>query len=91
MNQITFFQACNCSISGSSGLQCDKHFGTCPCKVGYEGNKCDRCTFGYYGFPNCRKCLCNSAGTLDTECRTEDCQCNEDGSCNCKVMYFQVI
>ncbi|ERL86552.1 hypothetical protein D910_03959, partial [Dendroctonus ponderosae] len=78
-------KACNCSNSGSSGLQCDKHFGICPCKVGYEGNKCDRCTFGYYGFPNCRKCLCNPAGTLDTECRTEDCQCNEDGSCNCKI------
>ncbi|NWT81545.1 LAMA1 protein, partial [Lanius ludovicianus] len=25
----------------------------CQCREGYAGEKCDRCAFGYRGYPNC--------------------------------------
>ena len=37
--------------------------GQCFCKPTYSGLKCDRCLPGFYGFPVCKQCNCNPAGT----------------------------
>ncbi|CAL7932952.1 unnamed protein product [Xylocopa violacea] len=71
---------CACTL-GSTRPQCD-HQGQCPCRIGYDGLRCERCAKGYYGYPRCRPCNCNVAGTL--QCNNEICDCNEQGQCPCK-------
>ena len=51
--------------------------GDCLCKEGYAGRSCDSCAVGYYGFPNCRQCRCDVAGSKNPE--------NCDRRCDCKV------
>ena len=60
---------------------CDSNNGRCKCRPNYQGEKCDRCAAGYYGFPICSPCNCNYEGStaLDCEPRT--------GDCNCKTIY----
>lgn len=79
-------QNCSCSSFGSNLQQCDIRNGNCVCKEGYHEVKCDKCGFGYYGYPNCRKCTCDPKGTRLEECSKDLCRCNDDGSCNCKVI-----
>lgn len=72
---------CACTL-GSMKPQCD-HQGQCPCRIGYDGLRCEKCAKGYYGYPRCRPCSCNIAGTL--QCDDETCDCNDKGQCPCKV------
>lgn len=72
-------------MTGSTTAQCDYINGRCLCKEGYQGNKCDECSFGYYGYPTCTKCTCDPKGTEENECSKDLCRCNPDGSCKCKV------
>ena len=39
------------------------------CLEGFEGDNCDRCSSGFYRFPNCRACNCITAGTDPSACR----------------------
>ncbi|XP_061943056.1 laminin subunit alpha lam-3 isoform X4 [Apis cerana] len=71
---------CACTL-GSTKPHCD-HRGQCPCRIGYAGLRCERCAKGYYGYPRCRPCGCNAAGT--TRCDRETCDCNDQGQCPCK-------
>ncbi|XP_043600424.1 laminin subunit alpha-1 isoform X4 [Bombus pyrosoma] len=71
---------CACTL-GSMKPQCD-HQGQCPCRIGYDGLRCEKCAKGYYGYPRCRPCSCNVAGTL--QCDDETCDCNDEGQCPCK-------
>ncbi|XP_043794597.1 laminin subunit alpha-2 isoform X1 [Apis laboriosa] len=71
---------CACTL-GSTKPHCD-HRGQCPCRIGYAGLRCERCAKGYYGYPRCRPCGCNVAGT--TRCDHEACDCNDEGQCPCK-------
>ncbi|XP_017882648.2 laminin subunit alpha-1 [Ceratina calcarata] len=71
---------CACTL-GSMKPQCD-HQGQCPCRIGYDGLRCERCRKGYYGYPRCRPCGCSAAGTL--QCGNEICDCNDEGQCPCK-------
>ncbi|XP_050482872.1 laminin subunit alpha-1 isoform X2 [Bombus huntii] len=71
---------CACTL-GSMKPQCD-HQGQCPCRIGYDGLRCEKCAKGYYGYPRCRPCSCNVAGTL--QCDDETCDCNDKGQCPCK-------
>nr|XP_012147088.1 PREDICTED: laminin subunit alpha-2 isoform X4 [Megachile rotundata]XP_012147089.1 PREDICTED: laminin subunit alpha-2 isoform X4 [Megachile rotundata] len=71
---------CDCTL-GSTRSHCD-HQGQCPCRIGYDGRRCEKCAKGYYGYPRCRPCGCNVAGTL--QCDNEVCDCNDDGQCPCK-------
>ncbi|KAG7199623.1 hypothetical protein KM043_014226 [Ampulex compressa] len=71
---------CACTL-GSTRPQCD-HQGQCPCRIGYDGLRCEKCARGYYGYPRCRPCGCNKAGTL--QCQDGICDCNDDGQCPCK-------
>ncbi|KAL1020660.1 hypothetical protein UPYG_G00002990 [Umbra pygmaea] len=73
-------EVCNCSRPGVTTLDvsCDTDSGQCRCKSNVIGRQCDRCSPGFYGYPNCRPCDCNEAGT------TEDVCDSYTGSCVCK-------
>ncbi|XP_044514002.1 laminin subunit alpha-1 [Gracilinanus agilis] len=77
---------CNCDPWGSlssvctkeDGLQNDGNLaGQCQCKEGYIGQQCDRCQFGYKGYPLCSQCTCNEAGSVSDLC-DEPCLCKEN-------------
>ncbi|XP_072530162.1 laminin subunit gamma-3 isoform X2 [Salminus brasiliensis] len=40
-------RACNCDPMGSSSMQCHGN-GTCPCRQGFVGYKCDKCELNHY-------------------------------------------
>ncbi len=79
-------QACACNLTGSLGENCDVDTGACECFDEFNGDKCDRCKFGFYAFPTCRACNCDVAGTVANVCeRSAVCQCDGTGACPCKV------
>ncbi|XP_030589628.1 laminin subunit alpha-5 isoform X2 [Archocentrus centrarchus] len=75
-------EICNCSHSGiiAPDASCDTLSGQCRCKNNIVGRQCDRCTPGFYGYPNCRSCDCNEAGTEEEVCNpfTGQCLCKEN-------------
>lgn len=54
---IFLLPACRCNKQGSAKLTCDEETGSCTCKTGVRGRKCDTCPYGSYGFPNCQRTL----------------------------------
>ncbi|MBZ3888985.1 Laminin subunit alpha-1 [Sciurus carolinensis] len=96
---------CDCDLVGSLSAICvkdDLHSdinkgkwpGQCPCKEGYAGEKCDRCQFGYKGYPNCVPCDCNPTGSVNEDPCTEPCLCKENvegENCDrCKPGFFNL-
>lgn len=73
---------CDCNRIGSIGQSCDVITGQCMCREGFTGVKCDQCTRGYYGYPNCHRCECDVRGTRVNTDGTYT--CNEVGECTCK-------
>ncbi|XP_056241478.1 laminin subunit alpha-5 isoform X1 [Seriola aureovittata] len=75
-------EVCNCSRPGitSPDVSCDTLSGQCRCKNNVVGRQCDRCAPGFYGYPNCRPCDCNEAGTEEEVCDsfTGQCLCKEN-------------
>ncbi|XP_053704727.1 laminin subunit alpha-5 isoform X1 [Synchiropus splendidus] len=75
-------EICNCSRPGiiSADYSCDTLSGQCRCKNNIVGRQCDRCAPGFYGYPNCRQCDCNEAGTEEEVCDsfTGQCLCKEN-------------
>ncbi|KAM3618812.1 uncharacterized protein V6R79_025116 [Siganus canaliculatus] len=75
-------EVCNCSRPGviSPDVNCDTISGQCRCKNNIVGRQCDRCAPGFYGYPNCRPCECNEAGTEEDVCDsfTGRCLCKEN-------------
>ncbi|KAE8292646.1 Laminin subunit alpha-5 [Larimichthys crocea] len=75
-------EVCNCSRPGvvSPDVNCDTLSGQCRCKNNIVGRQCDRCAPGFYGYPNCRPCDCNEAGTEEEVCDsfTGQCLCKEN-------------
>uniref|UniRef100_A0A672HSK1 Laminin, alpha 5 n=1 Tax=Salarias fasciatus TaxID=181472 RepID=A0A672HSK1_SALFA len=75
-------EVCNCSRPGvqSPDSSCDTLSGQCRCKNNVVGRQCDRCAPGFYGYPNCRPCDCNEAGTEEDVCDsfTGQCVCKEN-------------
>ncbi|CAH2303158.1 laminin subunit alpha-5 isoform X1 [Pelobates cultripes] len=72
---------CDCSRTGLQNmteLGCDIHTGQCTCKPNIMGRRCDKCAPGYFGYPNCRPCECNRAGTEPSICDPVS------GQCHCK-------
>ncbi|XP_036906226.1 laminin subunit alpha-1 isoform X2 [Sturnira hondurensis] len=61
-----------------SDLHKGKWPGQCPCKEGYTGEKCDRCKFGYRGYPACVRCDCGPAGSVNEDPCAEPCLCKEN-------------
>ena len=52
--------------------------------LGFEGEKCDRCSNGHYNFPNCWPCNCDAKGTKASTCQGSSCSCDQNGDCLCK-------
>ncbi|XP_028307698.1 laminin subunit alpha-5 isoform X2 [Gouania willdenowi] len=75
-------EVCNCSRPGveTPDISCDTLSGQCRCKDNVVGRQCDRCAPGFYGYPNCRPCDCNEAGTEEEVCDsfTGQCLCKEN-------------
>ncbi|KAK5624087.1 hypothetical protein CRENBAI_015003 [Crenichthys baileyi] len=75
-------EVCNCSRPGivSPDVSCDTDSGQCRCRNNVVGRQCDRCVPGFYGYPNCRPCNCNEAGTQEEVCDsfTGLCLCKEN-------------
>uniref|UniRef100_A0A8C5X3Z9 Laminin subunit alpha 1 n=1 Tax=Malurus cyaneus samueli TaxID=2593467 RepID=A0A8C5X3Z9_9PASS len=84
-------KACNCSDSGSAGLQCDVLTGQCKCKTEFGGRDCSRCALGYRDYPDCVACDCDLSGTKAETCNGTEgvCGCEEEtGICTCKENVF---
>lgn len=49
------------------------------CRPSVGGRSCDQCLPGYYGFPHCYQCRCQTSGTRESICdpATATCQCKE--------------
>ncbi|KAJ8267959.1 hypothetical protein COCON_G00131310 [Conger conger] len=73
-------EGCECSPTGINGTaeSCNETTGQCTCKDHIDGRQCDRCTEGYYGFPECRSCDCNIGGVVPEVCHPQT------GKCLCK-------
>ncbi|XP_066102434.1 laminin subunit alpha-3 isoform X1 [Saccopteryx bilineata] len=75
-------EGCNCSqrgaVAGAAGAECDRDHGQCRCKPRITGRQCDRCTSGFYHFPECIPCHCNRDGTELGICDPDT------GACLCK-------
>uniref|UniRef100_A0A8C8SLQ1 Laminin subunit alpha-2 n=1 Tax=Pelusios castaneus TaxID=367368 RepID=A0A8C8SLQ1_9SAUR len=76
---------CDCDPFGSLSSDCmkdddhsDLQHGQCQCKEGYSGEKCDRCAFGYQGYPSCVHCNCSLVGSINDDPCTEPCLCKEN-------------
>ncbi|XP_059144333.1 laminin subunit alpha-like [Physella acuta] len=71
---------CECDPKISTG-ECEEGSGRCLCRPEYAGLACDRCNFGYYGYPDCIPCECDINGTEDSICTSGT------GHCPCKYNY----
>ncbi|XP_043921292.1 laminin subunit alpha-3 isoform X3 [Protopterus annectens] len=70
-------RACDCSNQGVERPGCDAVTGQCYCRTGFHGISCDHCAIGYFNFPFCQECSCNTAGTTLQVC-------NPTGRCLCR-------
>eukprot|EP00102_Acyrthosiphon_pisum_P016424 XP_008187385.2 PREDICTED: laminin subunit alpha [Acyrthosiphon pisum] len=77
LNETDVCQPCNCDHFYSTG-NCSEGFGKCECKAAYAAPDCDRCSEGYYGYPDCKPCECFLDGTRGRQCE------NTGGQCPCK-------
>ncbi|XP_073788195.1 laminin subunit alpha-2 isoform X3 [Danio rerio] len=77
---------CTCDLRGALHSTCvpdesqattDLPVGSCICKPGYAGEHCDRCVFGYAGFPQCERCRCSSDGSINQDPCQPPCVCKE--------------
>ncbi|KAM6470530.1 laminin subunit beta-2 isoform 2-T2 [Liasis olivaceus] len=81
--------ACNNNIDLADPKSCDRRTGQClQCLYHTEGDRCQHCQKGYYGDATrrtCRRCSCNSLGTVQSKCSSqEQCQCDRySGQCQC--------
>ncbi|KAG8222837.1 hypothetical protein J437_LFUL010340 [Ladona fulva] len=63
-------RACRCHPTGSISPNCASHNdpsgappGSCICRPGFTGPRCDRCAAGRRRFPECEACMCDPAGS----------------------------
>ncbi|XP_018411793.1 PREDICTED: laminin subunit alpha-2 [Nanorana parkeri] len=86
---------CDCDPIGSLHGVCVKNIkeatedllpGSCFCKPGYGGDKCEQCDLGYIGYPDCAPCNCSVFGSENEDPCVDPCICKEnvEGD-NCQV------
>lgn len=71
-----YFTDCNCDNKGTESEVCSKETGSCICKEGYGGPRCDQCLPGYYNYPDCVPCNCSVSGSVSKIC-------DATGRCHC--------
>ncbi|XP_076872711.1 LOW QUALITY PROTEIN: laminin subunit alpha-2 [Brachyhypopomus gauderio] len=94
---------CDCDLRGSVSSVCvpddsqgraGLSAGSCHCKQGYTGERCDRCAFGYTGFPECQRCNCSAVGSINLDPCHLPCVCKENvegENCDqCKVGFYNL-
>ncbi|XP_073483348.1 laminin subunit alpha-2 isoform X3 [Aquarana catesbeiana] len=68
--------------------------GSCYCKPGYGGDKCEQCELGYIGYPDCVPCNCSVSGSENEDPCVDPCICKEnveDDNCQvCKRGFFNL-
>ncbi|XP_077145501.1 laminin subunit alpha-2 isoform X2 [Ranitomeya variabilis] len=96
---------CDCDPLGSLKDECVKDSkeatqsqdllpGSCYCKPGYTGEKCDQCDLGYKGYPDCVQCNCGVSGSINEDPCVDPCVCKENvvgDTCHtCKHGFFNL-
>ncbi|XP_061560843.1 laminin subunit alpha-2 isoform X1 [Phycodurus eques] len=94
---------CSCDSHGSHGQSCVEDSsratpsqppGSCRCKEGFGGLRCDRCAIGYMGYPDCQPCNCSIEGSSNSDPCTSPCMCKENvegENCGrCKLGFFNL-
>ncbi|KAJ8270754.1 hypothetical protein GJAV_G00118850 [Gymnothorax javanicus] len=68
--------------------------GSCRCKQGFDGKRCDRCAFGYRDYPHCVPCTCDIHGSQNEDPCVLPCVCKENvdgGNCDrCKTGFYNL-
>ncbi|XP_063079841.1 laminin subunit alpha-2 [Engraulis encrasicolus] len=68
--------------------------GSCRCKPGYGGEKCQRCDYGYTGYPHCVRCNCSMQGSTNEDPCQSPCMCKESvegENCDrCKLGFYNL-
>ncbi|XP_039265221.2 laminin subunit alpha-5-like isoform X2 [Styela clava] len=70
--------ACDCHSQGvenATDLGCSKDDGQCRCRENVEGLRCDKCKAGFFGFPDCSPCVCDTRGSISETCDPASGQC----------------
>ncbi|KFD61045.1 hypothetical protein M514_08444, partial [Trichuris suis] len=65
---------CRCDSPFFDG-NCDPETGRCHCARQFQSPKCDACSRGYYGFPECKECACFLPGSEGAVCLPQGEQC----------------
>ncbi|XP_061125977.1 laminin subunit alpha-2 isoform X2 [Syngnathus typhle] len=94
---------CSCDSHGSIGLTCIEDAskatpsqppGSCRCKEGFGGLRCDRCAIGYKDYPDCQPCNCSVEGSSNNDPCTSPCLCKENvegANCGrCKLGFYNL-
>ncbi|EDV96510.1 laminin subunit alpha [Drosophila grimshawi] len=79
-NETDVCSPCNCDFFYSTG-HCEEETGKCECRAAFQPPNCDSCSYGYYGYPQCRECECNLNGTNGYNCEAVN------GICPCKTNF----
>ncbi|CAN9507937.1 unnamed protein product [Ophioblennius macclurei] len=84
-------QACVADSSRATPRQPE---GSCWCKEGFGGLRCDRCAVGYMGYPSCQRCNCSVEGSTNDDPCITPCLCKENvegENCDrCKLGFFNL-
>ncbi|XP_069017691.1 laminin subunit alpha-2 [Embiotoca jacksoni] len=94
---------CSCHPHGSVSQTCvadssqatpGQPAGSCWCKEGFGGLRCDRCAVGYMGYPSCQRCNCSMEGSTNADPCITPCVCKENvegENCDrCKLGFYNL-
>ncbi|XP_029318613.1 laminin subunit alpha-2 isoform X4 [Cottoperca gobio] len=94
---------CSCDTRGAISQSCVadssqatpiQPAGSCRCKEGFGGLRCDRCAVGYMGYPSCQRCNCSVEGSSNDDPCVTPCVCKENvegENCDrCKLGFFNL-
>nr|XP_046228315.1 laminin subunit alpha-2 isoform X2 [Scatophagus argus] len=94
---------CSCDSHGSISQSCvrdssqatpSQPAGSCRCKEGFGGLRCDRCAVGYMGYPSCQRCNCSVEGSTNDDPCITPCVCKENvegENCDrCKLGFYNL-
>ncbi|KAM4522105.1 laminin subunit alpha-2 isoform 5-T5 [Odontesthes bonariensis] len=81
-------------VADSSQATASQPAGSCWCKEGFGGLRCDRCAVGYKGYPSCQRCNCSVEGSTNSDPCITPCICKENvegENCDrCKLGFYNL-